>query len=75
MRNCDTCGTEIPQERLDALPHTTTCVKCSRATKPKGFMISNFSKGTAPELVLVHPDGADGAEAMRLAQRANARRR
>ena len=30
---CDICGKEIPPERLEILPDTTTCVKCSQ-TKP-----------------------------------------
>lgn len=25
---CDVCGTEIPLERLDAIPYTTTCYRC-----------------------------------------------
>lgn len=29
MKNCIYCGKKIPQARLDALPHTDTCVKCS----------------------------------------------
>ena len=31
--NCEICGSEIPKERLDILPNTTCCVKCSQ-TKP-----------------------------------------
>ena len=27
--NCQDCQTEIPQERLEALPGTKYCVKCS----------------------------------------------
>lgn len=26
---CEECGKEIPKARLEALPHTTTCVGCS----------------------------------------------
>ena len=26
---CDTCGTEIPEERLEAIPATSLCVQCS----------------------------------------------
>lgn len=26
---CEGCGKEIPKERLEVLPGTTTCVKCS----------------------------------------------
>lgn len=28
---CEICGAEIPHERLEILPETTTCVKCSEA--------------------------------------------
>ncbi len=27
---CEHCGKEIPVERLEALPHTTVCIACSR---------------------------------------------
>lgn len=30
MKNCSKCGQPIDVERLDALPHTTTCVNCSK---------------------------------------------
>jgi len=30
---CELCGQVIPPERLEILPDTTTCVKCSQ-TKP-----------------------------------------
>ena len=26
---CDVCGTEIPEERLEAIPATSLCVQCS----------------------------------------------
>lgn len=26
---CDICGTEIPEERLEAIPATSLCVQCS----------------------------------------------
>lgn len=29
QKKCNKCGKPIPKERLEALPHTTTCVKCS----------------------------------------------
>jgi hypothetical protein len=28
--NCRICGNEIPKERLEVLPDTLICVKCSR---------------------------------------------
>ncbi|MBY0527264.1 MAG: TraR/DksA C4-type zinc finger protein [Gemmataceae bacterium] len=30
MRTCQRCGNDIPAERLEALPDTTICVKCSQ---------------------------------------------
>lgn len=27
---CEVCDAVIPQQRLRVLPHTTTCVRCSR---------------------------------------------
>ena len=30
---CENCGAKIPRERLEILPETTTCVKCSH-TQP-----------------------------------------
>lgn len=27
--NCKVCNEQIPEERIEALPGTTTCVKCS----------------------------------------------
>ena len=70
MQCCDTCGKPIPPARLEALPHTTTCVGCSRATTFVGFM--DWAHKTAPELVMV--DGAD-TENLRRAQRINSRAR
>ncbi len=69
---CDSCGVKIDEERLEALPHTTTCIKCSREGKMVGFSVSFFAKGTASELALVRPEDK---EAVRLAERANKRRR
>ena len=69
-RLCDTCETEIPKGRLECLPNTTTCVKCSRVRRPVGFM--DWYHKTAPELVMV---AADDTEGLRRAQRVNARSR
>lgn len=30
-RFCQRCGVEIPAERMEALPETQVCVKCSQA--------------------------------------------
>jgi hypothetical protein len=69
MRNCETCGQPIDPERLEILPHTTTCPKHSTVERPIGFMIANASKGTALSLEIV----PDNKEALRQAVRANRR--
>jgi len=74
-RYCKICYAEIPKARLEAIPETVLCVTCSEKYGPKpkkGFMVTWHSKGTAPVLVTVDPDDQ---EAMRLATRANRRRR
>lgn len=68
---CEVCGVMIPAERVEALPGVTTCVAHSREQIRKGFMVSEFSKGTAPALVIIPPS----AEAERLADRVNRRAR
>ena len=72
IRKCEGCGCEIPQARLEVLPETTRCVNCSTEKRKVGFMISQFSKGTASEIVFVD---VNDKEQMRLADRANKRRR
>jgi DnaK suppressor protein len=32
---CEVCGQEIDAERLAVLPHTTLCIKCAQARRPK----------------------------------------
>ena len=68
--NCEKCQSVIPAERLDVLPHTKTCVKCSTEPKRMGFMC--FDHNTAPVLVTV--DGSN-KEALRQAKRAFRRAR
>jgi hypothetical protein len=70
MENCVACNCEIPQERLDALPGTNRCVKCSDAKPFKGYMV--FAHKTAPEIVCV---SMNNPESIRLADRANSRSR
>ena len=33
QKSCELCGAKIPSARLEILPETTTCVKCSE-TQP-----------------------------------------
>lgn len=70
QRICDTCGSVIPQARVEALPNTTTCVGCSRESKMVGFM--DWYHKTAPELVMV---SSGDVENLRRAQRVNSRSR
>lgn len=67
---CSLCSLDIPLERLEALPKTSTCVKCSGVKGVQGFMV--FSHKTAPELVLIP---AEESESIRQARRANKRSR
>jgi hypothetical protein len=34
---CVKCGQSIPQARLNAVPNTKTCVRCSQAQRVAGF--------------------------------------
>jgi hypothetical protein len=70
QRICDTCNEAIPHARIEALPDTTTCVKCSRVSRMVGFM--DWYHKTAPELVMV---SSSDTENLRRAQRVNARAR
>ena len=67
---CSTCGVQIPPERLEAVPHTTTCVACSREPARIGYLI--FAHKTGGEFCMVDPRDT---ESMRRAQRANRRHR
>ena len=68
--NCQTCGCEIPKARLEILPYTTKCIKCSDVKPHVGFM--DWYHKTAPELVMVN--SAD-KENLRRAQRISNRAR
>lgn len=50
---CRVCGTPIPPGRLEAVPHTTTCVQHSEVREYRGDMEYGGTKGTAAHLVLV----------------------
>lgn len=51
---CDRCKKIIPAARLEVLPDTTTCVKCSTEEKVQGVMI--FDHKTAPVLSFLPKD-------------------
>lgn len=68
--NCCKCNLPIPEERLEVLPHTKTCVLCSTEKAKAVFQV--FDHKTAPSLVVI--DG-ENHEAIRLAKRAHRRSR
>ena len=53
-RRCAQCRVPIPQARLDALPHTHTCVACSTVAPPLGHM--TWEHKTAPTFHHVTPE-------------------
>jgi rare lipoprotein A (peptidoglycan hydrolase) len=50
---CTECHTVIPESRLAALPHATTCVSCSSEEPLKGVML--WDHKTAPYIHVVTP--------------------
>lgn len=70
IRYCSKCKKQIPWERIQTLPETKTCVKCSEAHAPRAFMV--YDHKTAPRLILIDPQNK---EAIRQAERANRRAR
>jgi hypothetical protein len=69
-RLCENCQTVISPARLEAVPHTSTCVRCSKEKAYIGFM--DWHHKTAPEIVLIDPSNK---EALRRAHAINERRR
>ncbi|CAB4185481.1 Zinc finger, DksA/TraR C4-type [uncultured Caudovirales phage] len=51
MKNCKTCGTAIPEKRLQILPNTNHCVNCSTAAPVSGYMLVSSIESYS-ELVL-----------------------
>lgn len=67
---CSVCASEVPQERLELLPHTKVCAGCSREPKWLGTMVYGHKTGAA--LVLLNPVDKEG---LRQAARCQSRRR
>lgn len=63
MRECFRCKEVIPSERLEILPDTHTCVKCSGVQKYVGAMI--FDHKTAPRLAYVRPENAEAVNTLK----------
>lgn len=57
---CKKCGKKIPKARLQALPDTTTCVKCSEVQAKMGVTIWD---GTTSVVEIV--DGTEAEEFQR----------
>jgi hypothetical protein len=63
MRTCIKCKVPIPVARLEVLPDTHTCVKCSTTQKYVGAMV--FENKTAPTLAYVRPENTEALEQLR----------
>lgn len=61
------CGTAISQERLDILPNTYSCVRCSTEQPYVGMM--SYSHKTAPALIYTRPENKEAVEALQRAYR------
>jgi len=56
---CEGCASKIPAARLDAIPHTTLCVKCQRIIESDPERREAFEAGWAK----TQPDGTFGGAA------------
>lgn len=63
MRLCTKCKCVIPNERLDVLPETRTCVECSGVQKYVGAMV--YDHKTAPRLTYVNPENKEAVETLK----------
>lgn len=63
MRLCTKCKCVIPDERLDVLPETRTCVECSGVQKYVGIM--SYQHKTAPSLVYISPENKEAVETLK----------
>ncbi|HSZ25488.1 MAG TPA: TraR/DksA C4-type zinc finger protein [Cytophagaceae bacterium] len=57
MKNCISCGKEIPELRLKVLPNSKTCVQCSNTGKVAGFPVIT-NKTSYSELQIVAQETA-----------------
>lgn len=53
-RECEYCGRKIPKARLEVLPNTTTCVKCSKERQNIGI-ISTDAHGDSIDIQIAKP--------------------
>lgn len=54
--DCVTCGMVIPPKRLQVLPETKTCVKCSNVQAVVGITVWDER---SPSMVIVNPAEAE----------------
>jgi len=54
--HCERCGSPIPQERLDFLPDTTTCVDCSQTSMYSKDQILGLGLGSAADIDRMNPE-------------------
>lgn len=57
------CGTAISKERLEILPNTYSCVRCSTEQPYCGTMV--YDHKTAPRLVYVRPENKEAVEQLK----------
>lgn len=62
-RDCKTCRSPIPVERLEILPNTNVCVACSRERGYVGAMV--YDHKTAGRLVFVKPENTESVEMLK----------
>lgn len=67
---CIACQCTIPQERLDAIPDTQYCVRCTDTYAPPTFACMDYGHKTSSDLVF-----AVGKENVRRLNRQNKRSR
>jgi len=56
--NCVACNHPIDPERLEALPRTTTCVRCS--TEKRSYAFMEYGHKTAGYIQVVKGDDREG---------------
>ena len=49
--DCIFCNNQIPETRIQAIPDTQTCVKCSDAKKVLGFTVVEHKTGNWVQVV------------------------
>ena len=57
MKLCISCKKEIPQERLEALPETETCVSCSEVGRKIAIVQGAGSMGSTKDYCIEFFDG------------------